>query len=431
MRNLLIPLKKTVKINLQNPTLKLKSIKALAIFLSVALIGGSFLWVKSESPDFSSLGSFNTFSDNNKIDLISFEKHLKNLPISKTSFYEASNEWATAILIPQYHRYPGSDAQDSVNDSALRAQEQIYQILSQISKQYNIKLVMVEGELYGPVSSQKINGVEDKINECDKLIAESSELKKHFSENGVSSQEQKLIKKIDKTIAKIERNIILEGAPFKLKAEGQKLTLFGSENKDTQDQSRALVKKYIYLQDREKELNGQSRKISSGNNRSNKLFSDNVKSLLEKLRNSGNSLIAELNNFKSLAELNNDQESIKIIEEMLETTKNLEQIGKNTKQGANSASREDNPYKNIKNSKKIKEMIDDTEEQINNIVVDQRNKETAQNFSLMLKDENQTTGILQYGAGHEQGLIKELNEQGISVIVVTPEETSKKSLNQS
>lgn len=426
MRNLLISLKKITKNNLTNLTQKLK-LTRLFIFLLTALVGSSFLWAKSGPIEFPSLDSLIPFTAQNKISLSSFEDKLKELPIAKTSMYEASNTQGTAILIPQYHRYPGSSSNDPTNDSAERTQEQIYQIIPKINKQYGTKLVMVEGEPYGEVSSQKINNLNAKIKERDELVSECEALKNHLNENGVTPREKKLSNKIDQTIAKIDRNIILEGAPFKLKAEGKNLTLFGSENKDTQDQSRTLVKKYIYLQDRDKEINAPPKRLSSRRDRSNQLFSDDMKSLLSKLLNSQNSLTTELKRFKSVAESNNDSKTINLIKEIENSIRNFEDVGKNNSVTSYTSSREDNPYENENNPRKIKKMLDETEQQINEVIIDKRNKETAENFSRMLTEENQTTGILQYGAGHESGLIKELNQKGISVLVITPQEVAERN----
>lgn len=425
MRNLLISLKKIVKINLTNLTTKNKK-NSLFIFLLTALIGSSFLWAKSYSIEFPPLDSLTPFTTQNKKGLSSFEDKLKDLPIAKTAMHEAGNDWATAILIPQYHRYPGSSGNDPINDSAERTQKQIYQIIPQINKQYGAQLIMIEGELYGEVPYKKIADLDKKIKERNKLVSECETLKKHLNENGVTPREEKLLNKIEQTIAKIDRNIILEGAPFKLKAEGKNLTLFGSENKDTQDQSRMLVKKYIYLQDRAKEISGQSRKLSSRGDESDKLFNDDTKSLLLKLLGSRDSLAAELKNFELTAKSNNDQKSLDLIEGIKITIENLEDNGKNPGLKTSEDSRADNPYNNVRSREKIEDMMQETEQQINEVIIDKRNKETAENFSRMLTEENQTAGILQYGAGHESGLIKELNRKGISVLVITPQEVMER-----
>ncbi|MDP3697792.1 MAG: hypothetical protein Q8R55_07335 [Candidatus Taylorbacteria bacterium] len=66
------------------------------------------------------------------------------------------------------------------------------------------------------------------------------------------------------------------------------------------------------------------------------------------------------------------------------------------------------------------------EKKIQDVVVDRRNKEAAKNFARTLQETDKRIGIIQFGAGHTAGLIKELNRQGISVIVVTTDEAAKR-----
>lgn len=63
--------------------------------------------------------------------------------------------------------------------------------------------------------------------------------------------------------------------------------------------------------------------------------------------------------------------------------------------------------------------------QINKYVVEERNEKAADNFLKVLKESKEKVGIIQFGAGHKEGLTKELNERGISVTVITPTEVWK------
>ncbi|MEK7097573.1 MAG: hypothetical protein AAB906_01880, partial [Patescibacteria group bacterium] len=44
--------------------------------------------------------------------------------------------------------------------------------------------------------------------------------------------------------------IILQGAPYKLKAEGADLTFYGAEVESTREEGKVIVRDYIYLNDR-------------------------------------------------------------------------------------------------------------------------------------------------------------------------------------
>lgn len=114
----------------------------------------------------------------------------------------------------------------------------------------------------------------------------------------------------------------------------------------------------------------------------------------------------------------------------LEGINSVYQKIKNNQSKANAPSddpsRADNPYKEVTDTGSLKEMITESEEKIQEVVIDRRNEETAENFKNGMIENNKKTGILQFGAGHEEGLIKELQNQGLSVIVVKPSEVLRR-----
>lgn len=249
---------------------------------------------------------------------------IDNLPIADIERYAVSDAKGVAIFIPQIHRNPGTSVKDPSNNNAVITQNQIYEIIDYMTKELDIRFVASEGDLYGPIDKQKITKIRSLVGSKNKDT---------------------------------NRELILKGAPYKLKAENDSsFVLYGLEEKETREESAAIVKDYIYLNSRLSQLNSSSR--------------PNI----------------------SLLKSSYDSPTI---------TKN--------------------PYANEYSQAKLKLRVAWREKQINEVIIDRRNKETAVNFARGLEDTNQITGILQFGAGHKERLIKELNKNKISVIVVTPD----------
>lgn len=413
--------------------------RIILVCVGIALVGSVFLYNKNLSSlrTFSPLPSLSALITSDPASKTSSpqENHLEDLPIGKITTHKAEQEWGTAILIPQYHRYPGTESKDSINNSAKEAQEQIYEILPHIQEQYGTDLVMVEGELYGQVSAEKLESINKKITERNELSAEHQRLVNLLKKDGFNAEEERCVKNFDRAIAEINRDITLNGAPFKLKAEGKNIIIFGAENQSTREESKKLVKNYIYLQDREKQLRGyHPERLSFRDNQSNKLFSSDLKLLLSKLlksRSSKDILMNDLKKLKITAESNNNKELLRIIrdiEQTLRKSNNNTAVSGRMLATQSTQSREENPYRNVNSPDKIERMLQETEQKIDEIIVDKRNQETAENFANMLREKKGQNGIIQFGAGHEQGLIQELNKRGISVMVITPSEVLKRNL---
>lgn len=256
-----------------------------------------------------------------------------SLPVASTYASNVDNPKGTAILIPQIHRYPGSNVTDPLNDNAESAQKEAYQIMSYLTQNDNINLIMAEGDLYGPVSQEKINNLAQEIN-LRNLLAQFN---------------------FTSLVNLLDRDIFLAGAPYILKAKNNDINLYGGETESVYNESANIVRNYVYLTDRKTQL-----------------------------------------------------------ENGIRTTTSPLALKSNT----SLPSRENNPYESINSVSQIDSLIQQSENQIQNVVVDERNKEAAKNFAKALQENKETTGIIQFGEGHEEGLVKELNNAGISVIVI-------------
>lgn len=319
---------------------------------------------------FTFINSFSAFAlSAGETDQLKSPNFYKDLPVANIDVHTVDNSWATVVYLPQYHKSPGSKVSNKKNDRAEVAQNETYKILKSIFNQLPIKLVMVEGKLKGDVPEKDKEKIQEKIKDLKGLTEKSHE--------NLTAKEKK---RLEKNIKMKKRELSLSGAPISLWAEGEPLILVGSENKETLDLSREIVKEHLYLKDQLKQLGNSpiSQKFSLG-----KSFDDQTLKKLQKL-------------------------------------KQLKSKQLKSKSGGKSGIK-GNPFSEITDKSQLKTMLKKNEEKINKTIVERRNKETAENFAESLENHDENIGIIQYGAGHKLGLVKELNKRGISVIVVTPQ----------
>lgn len=393
--------------------------------------------------------AFKTDEQTNKVDQ-QIEARLaaigsSTLPIGSLEEFKADNARGMAVLLPQTHIYPGSLAGDPINDSAEIAQKQIYSILSYLNKNNGVNFVMAEGDLYGEVSQNKISTLAEKIDLRNKFANEIARLKSEFKNNNAASQaaQANFFHRADQIIAALDRGIILEGAPYKLKAEGNSIILFGAENKATQDKSAGIVRNYIYQQDRYNQLTGaglaaqaQFGSITLSNTsllNSNSTLAKIYELLMSLKQNSSKLDKSDFSKMQSLAVADGQSDASNLITQAESTYNSILNLTVQSNAAASFASlpsRADNPYRSIFDPNRLKAMLGESEKQIQDVIINQRNQETAENFSQALNSKNIDVGAIEYGAGHEEGLINELNKRGISVIAITAQEVLKNQTDQ-
>ncbi|RJR32285.1 hypothetical protein C4569_00055 [Candidatus Parcubacteria bacterium] len=383
---------------------------------------GQILSARTEKPLADTAGLFDSGSLLEEVSLAG--RNISDLPIESVSKYESDDPDGWAILIPQTHKYPGSSVDSPKNDSAQKAQEQIYRIISSLYKKYGVGFIMVEGELYGKIPEQKIEKIKNDIAARNKLGELLSDLDANMRRNNLSRE---LIDRITKNgknaVDYLDRKIILQGAPFKVRAENRNVNLFGVENKDTYQESAEIVRNYIYLQDRKNQLVASPKNFFSLQLENSISIADIYRMMLTKKNNPINKLKISLKPLESFAVSKGDAELLKNINELNNFYINLQEDSVQTAQTAKPA----NPYSNLNNVEKIDTLIKQTSRAVQETVIDRRNRETAENFARTVKLMPNNTGIIQFGAGHKDGLIKELNSRNISVMVIVPEEVANMS----
>ncbi len=328
------------------------------------------------------------------------------------------------IYIPQVHRNPGSNLSDPMNDTAVAAQNQIYSIVSYLVKDMGIKYVMAEGDMYGPVPDTTLKNMKMIMDARDNIANDIAAAGKNSPARDANpALAQKLIQEGTTAISAADRAITLQGGPYKLKAEGANFTLYGAETSSTYNESAGIVQNYLYLQDRMHALSSRNQSDASPLPR---FFNANDLNAIQQqiatsrakpsrwIETSPSADIPQTQNDPS-AMFTDIETNIKMIQERLAP---MPQIGR-------SPSRDTNPYASISDPAILQQEQTELTNEINTTVIGARNRDTAENFGKGLVAENTSIGVLQFGAGHEDGLVKELNNSGFSVIVVTANEVAK------
>jgi hypothetical protein len=368
------------------------------------------------------------------------------LPVASVKTHENPSAGNIAIYVPQYHLNPGTSAQDSANAPAVQAQQEISGIISFLTEKEGAKFVMAEGDLYGPVSDSKISGIAQKIAAKDNLSSDEKALESAISGTYVTAGTQPTLTGIDNAIKSAEEEITLEGAPYVLKSQGGDFALYGAENASTLAKCTDIVRNYIYLQDRLASLQGGNGLASyTGITRQSSYGSSSPQSISQILAALGGGSAqpvetqvatlasnARTNNQTSIADaadkIASDLRALNAADAALKASEAKATV--NNSQPA--PSRSDNPYAGINNVNQLNSMLQQSEQQVQQYVIDERNTEAAANFAKGLQETGNNVGILQFGAGHEEGLVSELQKQGLSVIVVTSKEVAaQNALNDS
>jgi len=352
------------------------------------------------------------------------------LPIGTTYTSEAPGEnWGTVIYFPQYHKAPGSKNGDNVNDKAERTQRETYEIMNYLVDEKDINLIMVEGELTGDVEQRERHDVQNELKALELLQQEYERLEAVLETNPVDREAQsELFNKIEKAIHNVERQIWLKGAPYTVWSQHSDVKLVGAENLETREESAKIVREYIYIKDR--------LKPKKSNNKGLALKLEMLKKLRdarddEKEKKNDTDLddleimAKEQKNNKAYRQIGEFQDAVAEASRLMKAENEVKTNKKTT------VSRTKNPFADIDDTQTLQGLEKRSKEKIQEVVIDQRNRETAENFATALRNQNQTIGMLQFGAGHEEGLVNELNKQGLKVIVVVPEEVHTKKAKNS
>ena len=347
------------------------------------------------------------------------------LPVADVETHRIQNSSGTVVLIPQSHKSPGSSESDKVNDKPTKAQKQIYRILEHIKNKFGVKDILAEGKIVNEDEKEKVASMKKLKEMRDTFARNVNKLKQNTTKEDTRYRDQ--FEELNQFIKKIDRKLYLAGAPYLLKANDSSIKIAGIEDKKLRQKSKKIVRNYLYQQDRIKDL--------KSNEPSNKLMLMSKKKklvkLMELLQGSDNNSQAEVPQVLTKLDQNTAENS------------NIDQIIEDTKQSYNkiksyylkkqretklkddnpgdTPSRANNPYDKVNDLEKLQLMHKKTEDKINEVIKDGRNVAVAENTADYINSNPTSKGILVFGAQHKEGVIKELNKQNLSVIVITPE----------
>lgn len=429
MMTALSDITKTLSKKLSRPALVIILPAVLSFIISAAIFSHRFSFNHLSLPS-----PINRLAVNSSLVDISNPANYQGLPVGEVKTYSASQAWGTVIYLPQFHKSPVNEATDKVNDISVNAQSETYQILDFLSKSAGVNLVMVEGNLYGEVPAEKIAPLANKIEKKKELASLEGDLIKAFEDHDINPPlEKQLLEQLSRETNKLDREITLEGAPRVMKAEGKDIKLYGAEDKPTYDQSIKIYEDYRYLSDRINQLNnplaGKSSLVNSqsfflnGGSFSPLKDSGALNDVLKLLVNRRSAPPFAALEAAALAKGKNDlADLIKKTEAVYNELENNIPRGVMVNNSKETLLGSSNPYTKVTNKGELQKKLAVRKTDVEEVIVKKRNSTTAENMANALRAEKKSVGILQFGAGHEEGLVKDINNQGLTVVVVKPKE---------
>ncbi|MBI4433505.1 hypothetical protein HY632_01925 [Candidatus Uhrbacteria bacterium] len=353
------------------------------------------------------------------------------LAIGAVTLQSTPSDWGAVLLLPQLHRHPGSANADAVNDRAVRAQQQSYDILRELVQQRTVDVVMVEGELAGPVATEKRERAARRLAARDEMVRVQRAIHGAIAEAApeTRSRLEALARTIPAAITRANRDLLLDGAPYQLWAEGQLPTLWGSENSETRAASADLVRKQLYLQDRLAALTASS---PSGIPSQSARVAPQRSAVLAALRARHPSGKAKMPSAASIANFSAaDPVLAPFVTPLASAFATLRETEASLPSSAtgmtgNAPSRAANPYARIQDPAMIRQLMEANETAIATTVLERRNAETVEYLVRALRERSGTISVLQFGAAHAEGLTQLLRAQGLGVLTVTPKEVGQR-----
>lgn len=371
-----------------------------------------------------------------RVDNVADSRFYATVPVDNVRVTQAPNSWGTVLFFPQMHRMPGSTLDDAKNNVAATVQTQTYQILKYLLAQEPeaFDVVMVEGEITGAVPGEKKETLQRVLQERDSFSEQLGTVRDVFARKPFDAGiEKRILANAEGLLTKVNRRIILQGAPIALWAEGGSLGLMGAENKETLEESKTVVRNYLYLQDRIKTMTHAEKQavgLSMGASFTAPVAAAPASSyrLLLQMLTKRSSLEADLQRLAREAARDGDTETQQLLRTFRTASAKLQNEKLQESDAAvasdtpshTTPSRLVNPYATVTDMAVLKEKMKQSEKQINQLIIEKRNQETAENFSKALREQGETIGVLQYGAGHREGLTEALVARGLTVVQITP-----------
>jgi len=376
-------------------------------------------------------------------------------------FAPVENAKAVAIFIPQIHE----NTDGTVSNEAKNTQFEIYEILKILKEKYGINFIAIEGAFYGPVPESAVSEATQNMELNSQLKDAYTELRSYCEEKGYDVD--RLFSKIDRDIqltsGNLENQCAAMGGPLMIEAKLEdEVLVYGLQNKETYEKSKEIAQKKYFIENQLSRLGVQPDSLDSieasfdissligekspniGNLSKGQLSPDiasrieELKQRLEELKIGGgsdgslslfgffsrDSLSSDLASLKKEAETKNDSKLMDLIQKISDIAEKIRSI-QAAKMASTSKStivdtEQSNPYAKITNVSKLKQLKKEVDDEFYAIAWHKRSQEAAENFETGLNEINQKSGVIVYGAKHED-IIDYLKEKNIATITVIPD----------
>ncbi|MDO8425723.1 MAG: hypothetical protein Q7T01_04420 [bacterium] len=346
----------------------------------------------------------------------------------RTPSVRSSGEIVVVLL--QRHQSPGTDADNAVNDVAAITQRELAAIMRDLVETYGISNVLVEGQQVGATHVARTErALADVRREAAQLTALDATVRVMSASPAVpSALRAALTTSADAFRADADRALLLRGAAFSAYAQGTELAVMGAETPATYEQSAAIVVDYMHLTARLAELASPAKRARQ------RITRDNSSSGIAALRGmmdaafhapaSSREAVPQLPDvLQRIAAQTTDpqiREHVRRAQDMLAQYARRPANERAASADTRRPSLARNPYARSSDARALTQRLDRVEVAMERTVVAQRNADAATNFHAMLDAADATVGMLQFGAGHEEGLVAELLARGMIVLAVTP-----------
>lgn len=351
---------------------------------------------------------------------------LEHLDFQNVEKHLVPNAKETVIYIPQVHKDPTSNMSDTVNDQAVVIQKEISRMLQTLVDKNHINYVMDETDNYGPMPADKVQKIKNGLANIDRLHADVNKLiDDYVKAGGDQATADQMKTDSDTKVESYKRNIYLTGGAAVLAATDTDAHVYGSQNPATIAEATKQLQNIVYIEQRINELQSANPTTGGAGATSGAGATGSASNILSML-GSGNASpqVSPIQPIKEFAAKNNNKELQDEINKVTSESQAILSVSSYETAppaSATSAQAQTNPYANETDLNKLKQMDQDATNQFMKIAKDQRSQEAADNVDKMIQSNNQTVGVLVMGAQHKDQLVTDLNNKGISVIVITPE----------
>lgn len=352
-----------------------------------------------------------------------------SLPVAEVEVLAADSERGVAIFLPQTHIRPGTDPFDPVNDTALAVQREHRAIINNVTDIHGVGIALVEGALVDEPLGDEVARLRTATEQTATLNGHIESLAARLEEKDASSAAA--VRAGMQAFARdIERVTLLKGAPYVAAAENDALQLAGAENPATKEASGEILRRYVYQEDRLAQLRSGIATADPAAVLKQQLLAELQRTLrAENLAaiplagSAGNrkagSLVTTLKEARQAAAQSGDEALQTELAAAIDEAKSIAALlAPPAALTAAAPNRADNPYSGVTDPTELQRLMEETEEDIQAVIIDQRNRETADAFVAALAEQGETAGILQFGLGHTDELARELQARGITVIIV-------------